>query len=201
MSGSVVRALVAALCLVSLSACETLKDKITAIGSAPADTQVSTDSEATGSIAQAQSETAPSGRIAIDQSYLTGAPLGADPNDDLELGKRHFREQNFGLAEKHFRRAVEKSSGNAARDAEAWIGLAASYDRLRRFELADRAYANAIKIAGANAAILNNQGYSYILRGDYRKARAKLAAARAQDPDNPYIRNNIELLERSVRAR
>lgn len=189
MSGSVVRALVAALCLVSLSACETLKDKITAIGSAPADTQVSTDSEATGSIAQAQSETAPSGRIAIDQSYLTGAPLGADPNDDLELGKRHFR------------RAVEKSSGNAARDAEAWIGLAASYDRLRRFELADRAYANAIKIAGANAAILNNQGYSYILRGDYRKARAKLAAARAQDPDNPYIRNNIELLERSVRAR
>jgi len=59
--------------------------------------------------------------------------LGSDPNDELSLGKKQYRANNFGLAEKHFRLAVEKHP----RDAEAWLGLAASYDRLRRFDLAD----------------------------------------------------------------
>ena len=45
--------------------------------------------------------------------------LGSDPNDDLSLGKKQYRANNFGLAEKHFRRAVEKHP----RDAEAWLGL------------------------------------------------------------------------------
>lgn len=210
MSRGGVRALAAVLCFVLLSACETLKDKMAALGSgSPAETNVAgAEVEATGSIPETigsipetGENSAAAGRLSVDQSYLTGQPLGADPFDDVELGKRHFREQNFGLAEKHFRRAIEKSPGSADRNLEAWLGLAAAYDRLRRFELADRAYANAIKIAGPNAAILNNQGYSYMLRGDYRTARVKLAAARAQDPENPYVRNNIELLERSVRGR
>jgi Flp pilus assembly protein TadD len=46
---------------------------------------------------------------------------------------RSSRASNYGLAEKHFRRAVETHP----RDAEG-IGLAASYDRLRRFDLAAR---------------------------------------------------------------
>ena len=62
--------------------------------------------------------------------------LGSDPNDDLNQGKKQFRANNFGIAERYFRRAVETHP----RDAEAWVGLAASYDRLRRFDLADRAY-------------------------------------------------------------
>jgi len=122
-----------------------------------------------------------------------------DPNDDLTLGKRQFRANNFGLAERHFRRAVEKGPGDTRRDAEAWLGLAASYDRLRRFELADRAYAHAIKILGPTPEILNNQGYSYLLRGDYRHAREKLAAARNLDPGNPFIQNNLDLLAKSAR--
>lgn len=202
MGGGVVRALAATLCFVLLTACETLKDKVASLGlGSPTALHSAAEGETTGSIAETEANPVASGRLSIDQSYLTGQPLGADPFDDIELGKRHFREQNFGLAEKHFRRAIEKSPGSAERDVEAWLGLAASYDRLRRFELADRAYANAIKIAGPNPAILNNQGYSYMLRGDYRKARTKLAAARAQDPENPYIRNNIDLLERSARGR
>lgn len=32
--------------------------------------------------------------------------LGSDPNDDLSLGKKHYRASDYGLAEKHFRRAV-----------------------------------------------------------------------------------------------
>jgi Flp pilus assembly protein TadD len=80
------------------------------------------------------------------------------------------------------------------RDAEAWLGLAASYDQLRRFDLADRAYAQATRIAGLTIEIINNEGYSYMLRGDYRRAAARLAQAAKQAPDNPYVKNNIRLL-------
>ncbi|MGB7258070.1 MAG: tetratricopeptide repeat protein [Pseudolabrys sp.] len=121
--------------------------------------------------------------------------LGSDPNDDLSLGKKQYRANNFGLAEKYFRRAVETHP----RDAEAWLGLAASYDRLRRFDLADRAYAQAVKIVGPTIEVLNNQGYSYMLRGDYRRARERLIAAQRKDPGNKYVANNLHLLAESYR--
>lgn len=84
-------------------------------------------------------------------------------------------------------------------DAEPWLGLAASYDRLRRFDLADRAYAQAVRILGPTVEILNNQGYSYMLRGDYKRAHAALAAAKRKDPTNKYVQNNLHLLEESYR--
>jgi len=121
--------------------------------------------------------------------------LGSDPNDDLNLGKKQFRAKNYGLAEKYYRRAVESHP----RDAEAWLGLAASYDRLRRFDLADRAYGQAIKIVGPTVEILNNQGYSYMLRGDYKRAREKLAAAQRRDPGNQFVQSNLDLLAKSSR--
>jgi Tfp pilus assembly protein PilF len=134
---------------------------------------------------------APLGVPAAEEAGL----LGSDPNDALSLGKKQYRANNFGLAEKYFRHAAELHP----RDAEAWLGLAASYDRLRRFELADRAYGQAIGILGPTTEILNNQGYSYMLRGDYKRAREKLAAAQRQDPGNKYVQNNLQLLEDSYR--
>jgi Flp pilus assembly protein TadD len=116
-------------------------------------------------------------------------------DDDLDIGKKQFSAGKFNLAERHFRRAVELHP----RDAEAWLGLAASYDRLRKFELADRAYDQAIKIAGPTAEILNNRGYSYMLRGDPQRARQTLLEAQAQDPANTFVKNNLELLEASAR--
>jgi TolA-binding protein len=121
--------------------------------------------------------------------------VGDDPHDDLQLGKKYFRSNNFGLAEKAFRNAVQKHP----RDAEAWVGLAASYDRLRRFDLADRAYGEAVRLIGPTTEILNDQGFSYMLRGDYARARQKLQQARARDPRNPYVQANLQLLEQSAR--
>jgi len=123
------------------------------------------------------------------------APRSSDPNDDVSLGKKYFRAGNFALAERHFRRAVELHP----RDVDSWIGLAASYDRQRRFELADRAYDQATKIVGPTAEILNNRGYSYMLRGDQRRARETLLEAQSRDPGNAYIKNNLELLEANLR--
>jgi Flp pilus assembly protein TadD len=132
---------------------------------------------------------------ANDSATAEPGLLGSDPNDALSLGKKQYRANNFGLAEKYFRHAVELHP----RDAEAWLGLAASYDRLRRFDLADRAYNQAIGIVGPTTEILNNQGYSYMLRGDYKRAREKLAAAQHHDPGNKYVQNNLQLLEDSNR--
>ena len=118
------------------------------------------------------------------------------PSDEpLKLGIEHFNRGSYGLAEHYFRDAVEK----APRDVTAWVGLAASYDRLARFDLADRAYASAIKLAGETTEILNNQGYSYMLRGDLVAARKKFLKAYEREPDNPMIVNNLKLLNSSYR--
>jgi Flp pilus assembly protein TadD len=108
----------------------------------------------------------------------------------LDLGKKHYRNGEFGLAEQAFRKAIEEDKN----DVEAWLGLAASYDRLRRFDQANNAYEVIVKLVGYTPTVLNNIGYHYILRGDRNKARETLAAAYRSDPQNPTIRNNLELL-------
>ncbi len=117
--------------------------------------------------------------------------------DDVTLGKEHYRATNYGLAEMHFRRAVETAGG----DAEAWLGLAAAYDQLKRFELADRAYAQVLKLSGPTPELLNNRGYSYLLRGDLRRASQDLSAAAAKDPGNERIHNNLKALDGRARRR
>lgn len=118
------------------------------------------------------------------------------PSDEpLRLGLEHFHRGAYGTAERYFRDAVEK----APADRTAWIGLAASYDRIGRFDLADKAYHAAIKLGGETPQILNNLGYSYMLRGDLAGARTKFNRALERDPENPTILNNIELLNASYR--
>ena len=164
-----------------------------ASASAEADDTSDPQLSARGSAAVTPEE--PTGSVKSGAAKTTPGLLGSDPYDELNLGKKHYRANNFGLAEKHFRLAVEKHP----RDAEAWLGLAASYDRLRRFDLADRAYAQATGILGPTVEILNNQGYSYMLRGDYKRAHETLRAAQRKDPNNKYVQNNIRLLEESYR--
>jgi Flp pilus assembly protein TadD len=113
-------------------------------------------------------------------------------DEDLKLGKEHFRNGNFGLAEKHFRQAVEQSQDNL----EAVVGLAAAYDQLGRFDLADRLYKEAVRIGGTSAALLNNRGYSYYLRRDFKRAREDFNAALRRDPQNEMARRNLALLGR-----
>ncbi len=186
------RVVLAAVSLLWLAGCETIStsdnpfvklgDKLRAPSGSAAP-----DSETTGSIFTPDVPGTP--------PPATPELLGTDPNDDLSVGKKYFRQGSYGLAERHFRRAVELHP----RDAEAWVGLAAAYDRLKRFDLADRAYGQAIKIVGPTPEIMNNQGFSYMLRGDYGRARATLRAAQAKDPKSPYIANNLRLLDESAR--
>jgi Flp pilus assembly protein TadD len=107
----------------------------------------------------------------------------------------HFDRGNYGTAERYFRDAVEK----APRDATAWVALAATYDRIARFDLADRAYRTAVRLTGETTQILNNEGYSYMLRGDLVNARKKFLKAYEREPGNPVIANNLQLLDSSAK--
>ena len=118
--------------------------------------------------------------------------LKGDPSKRyLQLGKESFRGDNFGLSERYFRKAVEARPDNAA----AWAGLAASYDQLGRFDLSDRAYDALARLRKGDARVINNRGYSYLLRGDYAKAEEYLKRAQAINPGLAEIDGNLQLLQ------
>lgn len=120
-------------------------------------------------------------------------PTTVDPYPDSEVftvAKVQFTEGNFGHAARYYERSVEIEPNNG----EAWLGLAASYDRVRRFDLADRAYREAGRLIGDRAEYYNNIGYSYLLRGDATKARSNFLKAHEIDPASPIISNNLEML-------
>jgi Flp pilus assembly protein TadD len=177
--------------LVLLCGCETSSKISDLFGSK------SEDAAATASVNE------PAATASVEGAHASSGPpnasglLGSDPYDDLNEAKRFYRTANYGLAERYYRRAVEARP----KDAEAWLGLAASYDQLKRFDLADRAYNQTIALVGPIPEVLNNKGYSYILRGDYGRARTILLEAEAKDPANPYIQSNLGLLNKASRRR
>jgi len=111
-------------------------------------------------------------------------------NEPDRVGAAQFERGNYALAERYFRDAVERKQG----DIDSWIGLGASYDQLKRFDLADRAYAQALAIDGESARLLNNMGYSMMLRGRFTEARSRFERALAIEPENVVVKNNLALL-------
>lgn len=110
----------------------------------------------------------------------------------LELGQESFYGDNFGNSEMYFRKAVEIRPDSVS----AWAGLAASYDQLGRFDLADRAYDQLNKLISPDmrARVDNNRGYSYLLRGDYKKAESLFNRANKIDPSLAEVDGNLQLL-------
>src|SRR5262245_6505736 len=119
-------------------------------------------------------------------------PSDERPSDEpLYLAKLHFRNGDYGLAEQYYRRAVEANRNSL----DAWLGLAATYDRLNRFDLAEQAYRSLIAKAGYTPVVLNNLGYHYLLEGKMEEARRYLMQAHAKDPNNPEILSNLALMD------
>ncbi len=121
----------------------------------------------------------------------TSSTFGRGPEQVwIDKAKDNFLHGEYGLAERYFWRAIEERHSNA----EAWFGLAASYDHLKRFDEADRAYEVLQRMAGTTPQILNNLGYHYMLKGDFAAAGKALNTAIARDPKNPAIQANLALL-------
>lgn len=118
------------------------------------------------------------------------------PGDkSLAKAQQHFHRQEYGLAERHFRQANLENPKNL----DALLGLAASYDHLKRFDLANNSYRQAAKLNNRSTAVLNNWGYSYLLRGNVVAARKKFLKAYEIDPGNKAVNANLELLREGIR--
>lgn len=112
----------------------------------------------------------------------------------LAEAKTQFRSENYGNAGALFYKATRL----APNDGVAWLGLAASCDRIRRFDLSDLAYGRAYKLLGATPEYYNNLGYSYLLRGKLQNARSNFLKAYELAPNDPTVANNLKLLSSSV---
>lgn len=100
--------------------------------------------------------------------------------------KAAFRQNDFAGAERTFRAVLAKDP----LDPEAWLGFAAASDRLGRFEVADKAYAQVIAIAGRRGEVVNNMGWSQWHRGNREAAKLLFAEALTLAPGNPVIAAN-----------
>jgi Flp pilus assembly protein TadD len=109
--------------------------------------------------------------------------------------RAHFLINDFGYSAALYKRYVELTQN----DPEGYVGLAASYDRLRRFDLADRAYASLYRLTGGTVQYYNNLGYSHMLRGDMAAALTNLRKANQLDPKNVTVANNLRMLANSAK--
>ena len=161
-----------AVCLFWLNGCES-STKLGDLFQSKSDTpQSASSTEGSSSTQGSPSEEDPGPTGSVQPAARDAAPgagakrSGGKESEDVSLGKKYFNAGNFTLAERHFRRAVELRP----RDLDSWVGLAASYDRLRRFELADRAYDQAIKashifnLLDARGVISVTERQAFILR-------------------------------------
>ncbi|HVY52480.1 MAG TPA: tetratricopeptide repeat protein [Devosia sp.] len=108
----------------------------------------------------------------------------------MSEAQAHFRNNDFGYSATLYKRVVELSP----KDPRGYVGLGASYDRLGRFDLSDRVYQTLYALTGGSAQYYNNVGYSYMLRGNLTAALTNFRKAKAIDPDNIVIANNLQIL-------
>lgn len=118
---------------------------------------------------------------------LTGIATDAPPK---ETALEALESGNYGIAEREYRAILTQTPD----DIDAWLGLAAAYDNLGRFDMADAAYDEALKLGERRAEVMNNQGYSFYLRGERKRALETLRAAARLAPDDDTIRGNIALV-------
>src|SRR3954452_21233120 len=130
----------------------------------------------------------------VDKTKTTSIqPVAKDVStSDLTQGKAQVREANYGLAEQHFRKAVELKADSA----EGWMGLGASYDEPGGSAFPPRAYDQLSKVAGRKPQIVNNMGYSQLLRGNKKKARTLLLEAKQGMADTTVVDANLAILKK-----
>lgn len=126
--------------------------------------------------------------LRTDQEIATAVPM--------ERGKTHFATHQYGLALQAFRDALAEDPGST----RALNAVAATFDQIGRFDLAEKYYKRALEIDPQSVETLNNLGYSHYLRGEPDEARKYLALAVLLDGEASTARANLALAERMAEA-
>ena len=112
-----------------------------------------------------------------------------DASDPVERGRALILTGQYGLAIDGLNDVVTRDPGNA----RALALLAVAYGQLKRFDLADRYHARALEIDPSSPVVLNNWGYSYLVRGDDRRATDLLERAMVTNDGRPIVAANLAL--------
>ncbi|HEX5237994.1 MAG TPA: hypothetical protein VFW39_05980 [Sphingomicrobium sp.] len=95
---------------------------------------------------------------------------------------------------------IDCATKSRSASARAWDARGVLADLNKDWKTADESYARANSIAPTDAGIVNNQGWSMLLRGDWASAESYFRHAAELDPQSTRIRNNLELVSAALAA-
>lgn len=116
------------------------------------------------------------------------------PAPTLEIARAAFNRGNYGIAINH----LEQELGEKPTSIAALNGLGASYDRLGRYDVAQRYYFRALDFDAQSSLTLGNIGYSYYLQGRSDEAAQLLSLAVSFDSENKAALGNLHLAQASL---
>ena len=146
-------------------------------------------------------------RLLADLAFINGDYKGALPRYQalLASGVADARMyERAGIAALKLRdldqgtRLLDKATSFPTASWRAWDARAVAADLTRDWGKADECYTRAVALAPGEAELLNNQGWSYLVRGRWTDALTSLGQAAAIDPKSGRIANNLELARAAV---
>jgi len=146
-------------------------------------------------------------RLLADLAFETGdsasalaryeALLAARPSDPLlaeRAGIAALRTNDLAKAVK----LLEQATSSPLASWRAWNARGVAADRSRAWDVADKSYAKALVLAPRRAEIVNNLGWSLLVRGRWSEAVKQLERASALDPKSQRIADNLDLARAAV---
>jgi Flp pilus assembly protein TadD len=88
---------------------------------------------------------------------------------------------------------LDQATSSPSASWRAWNARGAAADLEHDWGKADEAYLNADKLSPNRAEIINNHGWSQLLRGNWRDAETEFERAASLEPKSKRIANNLEL--------
>lgn len=95
---------------------------------------------------------------------------------------------------------IDCATKSPSATARAWDARGVLADLNKDWKTADEAYAKAESLAPSDAGIVNNQGWSMLLRGDWTSAELSFRHAAELDPNSTRIKNNLDLVSGALAA-
>ena len=146
-------------------------------------------------------------RLLADLAFATGnydlalrayeQLLVANPQDSLLYQRAGIADIRMGKIERAAL-LLHKATSLPGASWRAWNALGVVADFRRDWDAADAAYARAAQLAPERAEVLNNLGWSLLVRGRWSEAVEPLERAAALDPKAERIAANLELARAAV---
>jgi Flp pilus assembly protein TadD len=146
-------------------------------------------------------------RVLADLAYQTGKFDEALSHYKhlVQIGQKDARVCEMGaLAALHVGKWVtakplaDCAVSSPASSWRAWNARGVIADFEKDWSTADRAYARAHELAPDEAEVINNEGWSHILRGDWAGSLPLLQDAAKLEPSSARIANNLDLAQSAL---